>query len=192
MRFNLLGTLRLVALKDVAKLRIAQRRVEAMLHDETNWRSVGISGFLLFPYVLRRRSLYARIMKISNICPNSLAHRTNWSRYYSERFGVHLEDVKAIRIEGFEPYDEFVRRKLSSVFSTVESLVAMESALRDRYDRWVGSLSTDVQTVLTLVTALLALGALLFTAEDLISSVLGGARAELPGGNEASPRAISD
>jgi hypothetical protein len=72
-----------------------------------------------------------------------LPYRIEQSRYYAATFRERIKDLRVGRIEGQQPYDEFVRRNSYQVFAKIDQIGKRYDALGRRIDRWTFLLSAE-------------------------------------------------
>jgi hypothetical protein len=73
--------------------------------------------------------------KLNDSSPDGLIFRIERSRYYSEAFKTRIQDLRIVRLEGWQPYDEFVRRYLYQLYDLISSIGVRYEALGRRVDR---------------------------------------------------------
>jgi hypothetical protein len=66
-----------------------------------------------------------------------LDNRVNRARYYAQDFNDTLGDLSLDRVEGWEPYDEFARRRLMPQWRNISNIGERADATRARLDRLV-------------------------------------------------------
>jgi hypothetical protein len=87
----------------------------------------------------------AKLFKIRNLVPGGLPYRVERSRYYRSQFKslvIALRIAPRGRIEGFQPYDEFVERRFGSAYEFIDMV-------GKRFERTERQLSTLYQRVRT-------------------------------------------
>lgn len=143
-RINTLGTLRLVALRDLKALRRANptimhlgRYLDDLYHQELGGRRKVHE---------KLQQLFSELSRVGENVPYGIAYRINRSRYAIESFKIILTDLRIRRIPGWQPYDEFVRRRLYSVYNSIDMLGHRMEAIRRR-----GNTLLDIQHTRKLV-----------------------------------------
>jgi hypothetical protein len=79
----------------------------------------------------------------------SLDYRISRSIYYKNQFNTLVKDLREIRLEGYQLYEEFVRRRLSSPFGFLDSV---ERRLRDISAEWRSLDQLYLSTVSSIMT----------------------------------------
>jgi hypothetical protein len=159
----LLGTLRLCALKDVKWLHEAGRRLGS-LEESTQRAREAIaltetdSGGSDAERFARRQGYSRQAMKriaeahtkLNDITGRFLAktgdgplYRIERSRYYVQQFDENVKLLRIRRLEGDQPYDQFIRRRLGSEFDFINRLGI-------RYERASSSIVTLDQNYLAI------------------------------------------
>jgi uncharacterized membrane-anchored protein len=119
-----LGVLRLAALKDVKLLRDKGKRLsdldsfierarESVATDERNAMKSIQEAHNCF------NSIAADFMKEANC---DLAYRIDRSRYYVSQVRSNVEFLRIKRLEGYQPYDQFVERRVGGEFDFIDRL----------------------------------------------------------------------
>ena len=124
-RLHVAAELRMAALVDIEQLRRASDAV----------RDAGQVSTL--------NELNDRYARIGNDCAGGLVYRINRSRYYAGVYRDRLQDLRIVRIEGWQPYDEFVQRTLYRDFEFVDQLGQRHAQLGERISRLVGKELAD-------------------------------------------------
>jgi Protein of unknown function (DUF3422) len=137
-RIHHLGTSRLAAITEVDLLRQAGHSLRVLANEVADIMSAN-RDMDLDPRVMQgqinltreRVSFVQReLARIRNSTAGRLEYRIERSRYYVRQFRTNLAALRIRRIEGFQPYDVFVERRLGSVFMFVDMLGV-------RYDRLI-------------------------------------------------------
>jgi hypothetical protein len=140
-RVDRLGIFRLLALRNLWKLR--------SVGDEIQREGIVLDLLAQSPTQYDdewRNKLQEFGTKIQSLGPDidgGLGYRIYRSRYYAESFNKLVKHLRIKRIEGFQPYDEFVERQLSQHYDFVDRLGRRIGDLRDRYLSLVGAYQTD-------------------------------------------------
>jgi len=81
------------------------------------------------------RQIDDRIARMQTDFDGNIAYRMQRSLQYIRQFRASVPSLRIRRIEGFQPYDKFVERRLGSLFELIELLTAQfESLKRARAD----------------------------------------------------------
>jgi len=80
----------------------------------------------------------------------SIEYRLVRSQYYRENFFNGLKALRIERIEGYQPYDDFVRRRLQSAFAFIDSI---ERRLSDAQTEWRSVDQIFLSTIITKLTS---------------------------------------
>jgi uncharacterized protein DUF3422 len=116
-RLHVLAELRMAALVDLKRLRDASDAIRAAGYDE----DLG--------------SLNNTLRTIAGKLPGGLSYRVSQSRYYAGVYRERLQDLRIVRIEGWQPYDEYVRRTVFRDFNFVDQIGVRFEALAARTSR---------------------------------------------------------
>ena len=136
-RLNSLGTLRLLALKDIKGL----LRVDSDLTNIENKITIVGSGAIgaKSKYQKTIQPLYIALTDLSKHTTGSVNYRVSKSALYFTQFERIVRTVykhhHLERIEGFEPYSEFVNRRLYLQFDNINRIGERLKYARDRLDR---------------------------------------------------------
>ena len=139
-RLNTMGTYRLAALRDLKALNEASDGVQRI--------GVAIRGLSLDGVGSEKRleeqhrNLYRKLNSLGKDATGGLAYRIERSRFYQGALMRLMPDLRSWRIEGFQPYDEFVRRRLSSTYDFIDRLGIRTERSRQRLD----SLNSELRT----------------------------------------------
>ena len=118
-RFHALGTLRLLALRGLRELRTASVDIRAAgSHlDKIFVRLLSGNGSVSNNDIRNWFQEYASINK--KVPDGGLAFRVERSRNIARQFELLIDDLSIDRIETWEPYDQFVRRRISDVYEHI-------------------------------------------------------------------------
>ena len=141
-RLNSIGVSRLAALKDLERIRNIGRRVQAMglRMDE-----------LTLPREPDMEKLQDLLVQLNNLgregdeettIVDGAPYRLMRSQYYSHIVESRVPDLGIRRIEGWQPYDEFLRRRLYPVFRFIKDVDRRIENLRGR----INSITWIVET----------------------------------------------
>jgi Protein of unknown function (DUF3422) len=142
---NVLGELRMAAVFDLTQLSNASVRIQTLGNKITAMTGRAAEKQSAEKQIAKTTLSEAQLKAIqkelyeigsSNI-PGGLAFRAARSRYYAAAFKSRLRGMRVQRIEGWEPYDSFVRRKIYQVFSFVSEVGVRFEALANRIHRLV-------------------------------------------------------
>ncbi|MCL8489067.1 type II toxin-antitoxin system HicB family antitoxin [Bradyrhizobium denitrificans] len=64
----------------------------------------------------------AKISSINEKFSGDIEYRIERSRYYVKQFNVGIAALRIRRLEGFQPYDVFIRRRLGAAFDSIDLL----------------------------------------------------------------------
>ena len=122
-RLHVLGELRIAALMDYSDVRRAQQVIRELEHRVN---AVGQSSETR-NVLDELDGLNQRYAEIGSLCVGGLSYRVTRSRTYAKAYRERLQDLRIVRIEGWQTYDEFMRRNLFLEFDYV-------SLVGERYD----------------------------------------------------------
>jgi hypothetical protein len=142
-----LGTLRLAALKDVKLLRDARRPLgqlelimenarESAARDEKNVMTLIQEAHKML------NTIYSDFVKKA-CC--ELSYRIDKSRFYIGQLRPNVKFLRITRLEGYQPYDQFVERRLGGEFDFIDGLGR-------RYERAANNISMLDQNYLAIET----------------------------------------
>jgi len=148
-RIHSLGTLRLLALRDLSFIRSASLKIRRLGTEldalnrqyDTKRDKPADEREELGIAELAVRELRRKINALNSGLPGGLAYRIYRSRYFAESFKRLVEDLAVIRIEGWQPYDEFVRRRLYAVYDFIDRVGNRLVDLQKRTDAQVNFLT---------------------------------------------------
>jgi hypothetical protein len=146
-RLNTLGTYRLAALRDLPKLNVVSMSIRKIGNDVDKF----LSDQLLNRKSLEERrnflkDLRANLAYATNNIVGGISYRIERSRYYVARFWSTAEGLRIERVEGFQPYDEFVKRRFSGTWDRIDRLGYRLSRLQGRIDDFGNAQSTLEQS----------------------------------------------
>jgi hypothetical protein len=134
-RINALGTLRLAAMRDLKELRKAGVRVMLLGRylDQLYTRIYAKSK----PAKAERTEqdliqFFESLSQVGDTIPYGIEYRINRSRYYAGAFRTLVADLGIRRIPGWQTYQAFVRRRLYSVFDSIDQLGGRLQDIRQR------------------------------------------------------------
>lgn len=142
-RLNLLGTYRLAALRDLQQLNEASKGLRDAGRKLADLDAETIED--LDVYRKKYENQIIEFAKIGSDCTGSLNYRVERSRYYVETFKRILPDLRIGRIEGFQPYDEFIRRRYGLVWDRINRIGIRRERLAQRFDFFSNRVETAEQ-----------------------------------------------
>ena len=137
LRLHSLGTLRLMALKDIDGL----NTVDGVLNQvEMDLIPLAINRSLKTQYIMNEiYRLYAILVDLSKYTTGAVLYRVGKSKTYSDDFKRAVSDLYSVRenerIEGWEPYSLFVNRRLYKQFDNIRRIGERLEYVRERLDR---------------------------------------------------------
>lgn len=146
-RVSSMGMLRLLAVRDLPKLREASRvirnlgpeltaietRINTAAPPLNNDGSDGSEVRPLAEAEAELREFGRKLSAIGSDIRGGLPYRVARARLYAESYDNILTGMRIGRIEGFMPYDEFIRRRVRENFSFISRLGDRHRQLLDRY-----------------------------------------------------------
>ena len=66
--------------------------------------------------------LTERTARIGSTCDGGIEHRINQSRYYVAQYESMLEGFRFDRVDGFQRYDDFIKRRLYPAYQFIDML----------------------------------------------------------------------
>jgi len=140
-RINRMGCYRLMALRNLelihrtsVELRVMGQLLDKIDLDISARNREALEGAL------------KRLQMIGRGINGGLAYRVYRSRYYVHSLDKMLKDFDTQRIEGFQPYDAFIRRRLSETYEVIERTGTRLRRLRERFTEML----SIVQSLLSL------------------------------------------
>ncbi|MDB5069492.1 MAG: hypothetical protein JWM87_603 [Candidatus Eremiobacteraeota bacterium] len=130
-RLHLLGSLRLASLKDLTILNGAGEQL----------RSFGVKVDAAEKAAERGHSLNKDLANIGDGCDGGFLYRIDRSRYYVTTFRALRQLLRIRRIEGYQPYDEFVDQRVGSTWDSIDRLGDRWERARRRID----SINANIQ-----------------------------------------------
>lgn len=141
-RIHSVGVARLAALKDLDRIRIIGRTVQAMgleLDDITKNARPELSEIEEF---LERLNLLGTDGPEEDQIKDGASYRISRSGYYANLLSTRLEDLRISRVEGWQPYDEFLRRRLFPTFRFITDVGKRIESLRARVNSVIWLIET--------------------------------------------------
>lgn len=139
-RINRLGCYRLMALRNLPQLQKTslEIRILGQVLDRLNF---DLSNRDLDKSTIAE--CLARLQKLGRGAEGGLAYRVARSRYYVNAFNALAQDLHAERIEGFQPYDAFVRRRLYETYHFIDRLGDRVDRVRSRFNTMLEGVQTE-------------------------------------------------
>lgn len=140
-RLNVLGELRLAALLDLNSLNEASSALVQLgsrvdhLAEMIQAKDANSSDTLV--------SLYGALTALNRKCVGGLVYRVNQSRHYAHAYQERIQDMRIVRVEGWQAYDAFVRRNLFKTFDWISRVLDRYNQLGQRLDRQGALLQTE-------------------------------------------------
>ena len=104
----------------------------------------------------------SRFQKLAELCNGDLSFRLGRSNFYAETFQKRIRDLRCVRIEGLQSYDDFMRRNIEYYFDRTTSLMkrfqSAQGAMRYINERRIAKGDEDRQEA----GKMLGVGALIF------------------------------
>jgi hypothetical protein len=147
-RLHVLGEMRLAALLDYGELSHTSRQIRNIGRNIDRIARVLPKALVptrdsraLTSLTKRLQSLLThQSLKLTRVGKDGagwLVYRTSHSKYYAEAYKDRLRDLRVVRIEGWQPYDEFVRRYLFQFFGDISRIGERYESLSRRLARYV-------------------------------------------------------
>ncbi len=141
-RLHVLGELRHTALldydlgdpqaKDLKRASAVIRVLGQMLDRETD-RDADRPETQIQPSALK--AVNEALTGLNQFADGGITYRVEQSRYYASAFKERIGDLRVGRIEGYQPYDAFIRRNVFALFSKIDQIGRRYDALGRRVDR---------------------------------------------------------
>lgn len=179
-RLHKAGTMRVAAMRDIAGIEGAGDYLSKLRSSIWNdFGSLMENGFHGNRGEELRERVVARQNELRNIHessgPDGLEFRVSQSQYYIQQFKVHAEALRIGRVTGFQRYDVFVQRRLSSAFETVTMVFVQFKEARDELDALLQRVQSELSVELTRnAEAFIAVGSVYYLG-IVCASVVGGA-----------------
>lgn len=127
-RIHNMGTARLAAIWEIDEIERTGdelRRIEDTLTEEERRNNGNVADPDRFA---------AAVVQAGSSIRFGLMHRVDRSSYYVWVFEQNLANLRGRRIEGFQPYDQFVRRRMASTFDYIARVGRRYAELRREID----------------------------------------------------------
>lgn len=146
-QINQIGTLRLLGLRDIERIHLAgDRAIELGKKLDELFRQSTAQG----RHDLRRADLeafFGDLNDLSASASSGLFYRINASRQAFGQFQRGMEDLKIDVIEGYQPYDEFMRRRLFAVYEEIDRIGIRIDRLYERADTLLRYLDAKTELI---------------------------------------------
>lgn len=147
-RLNLLGTYRLASLRNLANLNKASEGMRDLGRDLIRFEQLKVEKPESYADKIKGYYSSFGLAARGKIGDNpdqeivgGLNYRVDRSRYYVESFNRLLPDLRIGRIEGFQPYHEFVVRRYGAIWDRISRVGERYARLAQRLDFLSGRLS---------------------------------------------------
>lgn len=90
-------------------------------------------------------TIHEKFSEIDESVRGGLANRLEKSKYYLKPYRDRMQDLRIVRLEGWQPYDEFARRYIFQIFDRIENT----SILYENISREISRLTFITQAALT-------------------------------------------
>lgn len=122
-----IGTLRLAALWDFARIQSAYRDAWNILDQTRDFRRrFSLSNEMKF--------FTQRLDELEHTCHIGLTYRLSRAIYYIDQIEDSLRRLRIERIEGFQQYDEYLRRRLFPSFEFIRRTEALYAEVRSDFE----------------------------------------------------------
>ncbi|MEI9990185.1 MAG: DUF3422 family protein [Rhizomicrobium sp.] len=137
-RINTLGTLRLAALRDLQKLSDASEKMRELERKINSTTPVAASAYA------------SELTHLGKAFEDGLMYRVERSRYYVAQYIELMRQLRSTRVEGYQQYEDFVKRKLFDTFDFIDRLgrryVELRSEIQLLLDRSRTDKTVSLQT----------------------------------------------
>ncbi len=141
-RLNALGTYRLASLRQIKGVQAAGDQIrsigESLDEDKYNLEASSLTEI---------NERFAKI-GVEPALYGGLSYRLEQSRYYVDCFNRLVKDLDVKRIEGFQPYEEFVRRRYANTWDYINRIGIRYERLRSRIEFYSQLRRTEQQVEL--------------------------------------------
>lgn len=145
-RLNILGTYRLAAIRNLSQLNEVSEAIRAVGRDVDVLQRTGRRSPRQENEAFDAINAAFASVADKNIV-GGLNYRIERSRYYVESFKRTLPDLRIDRVEGFQPYDEFVRRRYGATWDRISRLGFRHARLQERIEFLANRVLTSQQLV---------------------------------------------
>ena len=146
-RLHSLGVRRTIGLKDLDGIWRASHELRKV--DRDIQIAMGASRHRRNAAYLDARNLARQLAKIQGSIPGGLDYRISRTGYYARDFTDTLRDLSLDRVEGWEPYHEFARRRLLPQWRNIGQIGERAEAVRNRLDRLIDLANAESTNRLT-------------------------------------------
>ncbi len=151
-RINNMGCMRLLAVRDLDKVKQASdeiRSVGKRMDDEFLNLTTEVKDVERDIDNDRHRlsAFKTEIDKIGTDIAGHLPYRIYRAKFRSDQFRRQVDDLFVERIEGWQPYDEFVRRRLYPTYRFIARVGERYDRLNKSYQAQLHSLDIEMQSV---------------------------------------------
>jgi hypothetical protein len=118
-RIHSMGSFRLAAMCDIEKItKVGDelKRIQEQLRDEES--KISQNGDMAND--INGDKYVKKCLRTGSEIKYGLMHRVERSQYYVKSFERHLEGLRCSRVEGFQPYDQFVKRRMYGAFDYIK------------------------------------------------------------------------
>lgn len=131
-KINLVGTLRFFAIRNLSDIRRAGFRlmIASRYLDQISTHRRFDDPSVAKTTRADLNAVFQTLAGVNSSVPYGLSYRISRSRAAVSTIKVLLDDLRVKRIPGWQPYDEFLRRRLFTVFDTIDSVGARIDQVR--------------------------------------------------------------
>jgi hypothetical protein len=144
-RLNLLGTYRLAALRDLAKLNTASHQLieigDGLDRDVKSFETGALDEEKVYKWQRKFDKIATDVA-----LQNGVAYRVERSRFYVSAFQSLVEDLRTDRIIGYQSYPDFIRRRFSATWDRIDRIGIRHERLARRLDFLANQLILTGQT----------------------------------------------
>ena len=105
-RINQLGTLRLAAVRDLKQITMASDEIHKLEKAKAGGENT--------------RIMAEKLTNAGSLVTGGLMYRIERSRYYVQEYKEQMRQLRVSRLEGFQPYTDFVQRRLFKTFDFID------------------------------------------------------------------------
>jgi len=139
-RLHVLGELRIAALMDMPGLLAANRSIRALAYEvdkteESAAQARSVEDLSIALARVNRGKSTAKSETGDTPCRGGAIYRVERSRHYARSYVERLQDLRIVRIEGWQPYDAFMRRNLFMEFDYISQIGNRFEAVGHRIQR---------------------------------------------------------
>lgn len=176
-RVHRLGRLRLLALSELSEIYTASltyntisKQSDMLVNIAARKRSI-LSPKSLFSenYSSHLKSILSAISEIESTFDYGMMNRIERSHLFSSEFDSALSDLRSKRIEGWQPYEEFVKRKLYPIYDFMNRLGQKRQTVNANIDQAVNLFQSRQLKFLSIFVTILTGIAVIFTIIPVVS-----------------------